>query len=165
MSTYICPRCDGEDGYQTREQRLQNTPVGGNPNYWANQLLKKTEAVYVDVWKCKACGEYMITHYQREQIKERAQALEAVMKEHSINNEKRESFLAELEQQKKDNKQKYENLKAELEQQKKDKKQKYEDEKAERKQKFKDELAEIEQKKKNRLEEIEQKKKNRKKDL
>lgn len=161
MSTHICPRCDGEDGYQTREQRLRNTPVGGNPNYWANQLLKKTEAVYVDVWKCKACGEYMITHYEREQIKGRAQALERIMEENRKNYEARDKFLADLEQQQKDLVQQQKDRKAEFEQKKVEREQKHIEQMSEIKQKGKDDRAELEQKKKDKLAGIELKHKNK----
>ena len=159
MSNYVCPRCDGEDGYQTREQRLRNTPVGGNPNYWANQLLKKTEAVSVNVWKCRACGEYMISHYEREQIKAQAQALERIMEENRKNYEARDRFLADLEQQQKDLEQKNADRKQKYEDEKVDRKQKYEDEIAEIKQKGKDQKAAIDQKYQEKAKELEQKKK------
>ena len=165
MSNYVCPRCDGEDGYQTREQRLRNTPVGGNPNYWANQLLKKTEAVSVNVWKCRACGEYMISHYEREQIKAQAQALERIMEENRKNYESRDRFLADLEQQQKDLEQKNADRKQKYEDEKVDRKQKYEAEKVDRKQKYEDEIAEIKQKGKDQKAAIDQKYQEKAKEL
>lgn len=66
MTTWICPRCDGHDAYEITEQRLRNLPTNGNPNFWMTRLNMKTEAVYVTVWKCKACGEYMISKELRD---------------------------------------------------------------------------------------------------